>query len=907
MTTSGRLAEVRRVMEEALALPAGERDPFLERTCHGDAELRTEVAGLLALDEADDGSFDPTPRAVETSPEDDGSLPPGTLLGPWELGELIASGGMGSVHRGRRADASFEKDVAIKLIRRGLEGAELRRRFETERQVLASLEHPRIARLLDGGVSDAGRTYLVMEFVDGEPIDHWCRDQGLPLRERLALFREVCEAVHHAHRNLVVHRDLKPGNILVTATGEPKLLDFGIAKVLDPETRVGDPATVGAEPLMTPEYASPEQVRGERITTASDVYSLGVVLYELVCGRRPHDLQGATRAEVLRSLCEVEPIRPSEVSAGGRTTAPPTALRGDVDTIVLKALHVEPERRYASAEQLSEDIGRHLDGLPVLARPDTWAYRASKFVRRNSVSFAACVLLVIALAAGLVSSWSLYLETLRISEERDAARLDAQQRFEEIRELAGSLLFEVNGLLVPVVGATAARERLVELGLAYLERLAEDAGDERGLRVELIRGYLATGDLQGGPRVANLGHTADALISFERARELAAELHGADDDEPEARLLLATAMVMCAELSGLSDGTVGDEAWSAALALCPAPEEVPAHEADVLHLRAMIHERQARQLRDQGRLADARAHDEQALAAIEALHARQPEDFERSIDVAVHQDLLAQTLDRLGDAAGAQRLHDESAERLGALLAERPEHAGLRRTWAANLSARGRLLARAGRQTESLALFQEVVGNNRALLALDPANAQLRRDLGVQSHQLGHTLLALGRLDEALESFNVYLQVSEEARAAEPSGHQARADVATAELAMTRVLNALGRPDEAIAHGERARALLADLAEASPDDAELVRNLAISSWDLGKVHERLASLADDEAQRAAGLSRARAAYLGARSRLSRLAEEGRLAPGDRRFLDEWTADAERCERALDGLSPGTGD
>ncbi len=341
----------------------------------------------------------------------------GRRIGPYQVIREIGSGGMGAVYLAARADEAYRKEVAIKLIPRGVCTHSVIQRFRTERQILAGLDHPNIARLLDGGATEDGLPYLVMEYIQGEPIDRYCEARRLSLVGRLRLFQSVCAAVHYAHQHLVIHRDIKPGNVLVTADGAPRLLDFGIAKLLSPEPSSGAAAAGSTTiPVMTPAYASPEQVRGESITTASDVYSLGVLLYELLAGRRPYDVAGPTPAELERAVCRQEPERPSVVTGGalGRR------LRGDLDNIVLMAMRKEPRRRYGSVEQFSEDIRRHLEGLPVIARPDTLGYRGAKFVSRHKAGAAAAMLVGLSLAAGVAAT----LREARIaSAERDRARI----------------------------------------------------------------------------------------------------------------------------------------------------------------------------------------------------------------------------------------------------------------------------------------------------------------------------------------------------------------------------------------------------------------------------------------------------------------------------------------------------
>ncbi|MCC7069534.1 MAG: protein kinase, partial [Burkholderiales bacterium] len=315
----------------------------------------------------------------------------GRRVGAWRITEAIASGGMGSVWKAVRADDAYQQTVAIKVVRTALADEGLLRRFLAERQLLATLEHPNIARLLDGGQLDDGTPYLVLEYVEGQPIDAWCNAHELGIDRRLDLFVAVCGAVHYAHQRLIVHRDLKPGNILVDGEERVKLLDFGIARLLDPDVLDPSGRVPAAAPTeanaMTPAYASPEQIKGQPITTASDVYALGVLLYRLLTGHSPYRSQPGEPLALAREIAETEPTRPSTALARSAThTAQRSrarALRGDLDNIVLKAMQKAPERRYASAEQLADDVRRYRDNLPVRARPDSWRYRSWKFVMRN--------------------------------------------------------------------------------------------------------------------------------------------------------------------------------------------------------------------------------------------------------------------------------------------------------------------------------------------------------------------------------------------------------------------------------------------------------------------------------------------------------------------------------------------
>ena len=418
----GRIEELFRT---AIDRPADERDAYLTRVCGSDEDLRREVLSLLERDSDEDFIRDPIANAAlafTAKPNDDLT---GERIGPYRVTRLIGRGGMGDVYEAERDDEHFQQQVAIKIIKRGMDTDFVRDRFLRERQILASLDHPHIARLFDGGATPDGSPYFVMEFVAGEPITAYCRRHQLSVNEKLKLFRKVCSAVQHAHQKLIVHRDLKPSNILITPSadgkeGEPKLLDFGIAKLLSTDASQPHTRTETALRMMTPEYASPEQARGQAVATTTDVYSLGVVLYELLTERRPHEFRTYAPAEIERAICDTEIEEPSKVV--GQMTGAPTKLArqlaGDLDNITMMAMRKEPERRYQSVEQFSEDIRRHLAGMPVVARKDTFGYRAGKLVRRHKAGVAILALLIILAVA-------MTIQAARIARERDRANQEA--------------------------------------------------------------------------------------------------------------------------------------------------------------------------------------------------------------------------------------------------------------------------------------------------------------------------------------------------------------------------------------------------------------------------------------------------------------------------------------------------
>ena len=405
-----RWERIKALFEAAADLAPDDRAMLLKKECAGDEALRREVESLLESDDQTDGFIEEPilemPRELLSESAEEALT--GRHFGAYQIIREIGRGGLGVVYLAARADDEYHKEVALKLVRRGLDTEDILRRFRNERQILAQLDHPNIARLIDGGTTDDGLPYFVLEYIDGQPIASYCASHALSISDRLNLFRKVCAAVTYAHQNLVIHRDLKPSNILVTGEGEPKLLDFGIAKVLGPEEdALGQ--TIAGQRVMTPEYASPEQVKGERITTVSDVYSLGVLLYELLTGRGPYHLKIRTAGEIARAITEQEPARPSTAVGQGdgssRNQAPISkALRGDLDNIVLMAMRKDPARRYTSVGQFSEDIRRHLEGLPVIARKDTVSYRTGKFINRHRIGVGAGALILLSLIGGIIAT-----------------------------------------------------------------------------------------------------------------------------------------------------------------------------------------------------------------------------------------------------------------------------------------------------------------------------------------------------------------------------------------------------------------------------------------------------------------------------------------------------------------------
>lgn len=546
------------LFESAMDLPTAERHAFAVDQCGGDAEMLRELAALLDAEQASERKGFLRNAIFKTSAAADlDDAPAPEHIGEYRVIRELGRGGMGVVYLADHRELG--QRAAVKVIKRGMDTDEVQRRFRIERQVLAALEHPHIARLLNGGTTDDGRPYFVMEYVDGSPITSFCDANRLSIDDRLRLFEKVCSAVSYAHKNLVVHRDIKPGNFLVGEDGEPKLLDFGISKILSDQGGVTMPETALGMRMLTPEYASPEQITGGAITTASDVYSLGVLLYELLSGHRPIEVTGRARAEISRFISEVEPDAPSTAAIRpdntGRAVSPETLaenrgdrpeklrrrLRGDLDNIVLMSLRKEPERRYGSVEQFAEDIDRHLTGMPVMARPASFGYLASKFVERHRPQMVAAAAAIAAIVIGFGAAlwqWN------AAAAERDMAN----ERFNQVRQLSNSLISGWDDGLDETQISHAARARLIGLSAEFLDSLAAQTREPE-LLAELAEAYLKLGhefayqsiDM---PRAAN---------SFSHAESIARRITEDNAANVGYRDLLARVLAKQDEFFGASD------------------------------------------------------------------------------------------------------------------------------------------------------------------------------------------------------------------------------------------------------------------------------------------------------------------------------------------------------------------
>jgi tetratricopeptide (TPR) repeat protein len=488
------------LFEQALPLHAGAQTALVDRVCAADEEMRREVVSLLASHRAAPGGFfqERIRNALTSFHETGGGTHP-ARVGPYRLIRELGRGGMGTVFLAERDDQQYDACVAIKLVRPGMDTEFIVARFRRERQTLARLQHPNISRLLDGGTTDGGVPYFVMEYIDGLWLTAYADANELSTDERLRIFLDVCAAVDYAHRQFIIHRDLKPGNILVGRDGVPKLLDFGICKLLRVDSMSEN--DTGVAP-MTPNYASPEQVRGDAVTLISDIYSLGAVLYELLTGKCPRQFGTLTPLGIEQA--SQTPIVLPSVAADAVLVA--RQLKGDLDNIVMRALEAEPQRRYESAAQLADDVRRYLDHQPVHARSRTVRYRAAKFVRRHRVQVAATAAVFVALCVGLAVS--LY-----------EARI-AGARLQQMRAMADKLVFDVHDAVRDLPGSTRARQIIVQTALDYLDSSVNSVKGDPGGEKALARAYRRLGDVQGNVRSANLGDPTSALARYRQAMTL---------------------------------------------------------------------------------------------------------------------------------------------------------------------------------------------------------------------------------------------------------------------------------------------------------------------------------------------------------------------------------------------------
>jgi tetratricopeptide (TPR) repeat protein len=718
--------EVQRLFEAAAPLSGDERVAYLKSQT-GDAALHREVLSLLAHDDLAEPFFAGAVDAAVTSLERELDLKPGTRIGPYAITKMLGRGGMGAVYLAARADGAFEQTVAIKMTLSANPAAFLRERFEHERQILARLSHPSIARLLDGGETSSGVPYFVLEYVPGEDIYRYCERRQLGLRARLGLFLQVCGAVQYAHENLVIHRDLKPANILVGADGVPKLLDFGIAKVLDPS----ETGAAASTRVLTPEYASPEQIRGEPISTASDVYSLGAVLYLLLTGGPPHALSALSPLDAARTISE----QPAPPAAG---------VPADAAAILAKALHVDPARRYRSANDFGADLQRFLNGEPVAAVPDSMTYRAGKFLRRHWIGVSAAAAILAALAAGVGATlWQ-------------ARR--AERRFAEVRQLSNKFLFEFEDAIHHVAGATKARQLVVKTAQEYLDRLSAEAGRDRTLTRELADAYGKLADVEGSTVQGNTGDTKAALASYRKSIALRDSLGDRQTTDVKIRITYLQTLSDMARL----EQQAGDASRAIPLsqnAVTAAREwmSTSGRDVDFLSAAASGYAVLARAQSEKGDYPDAVANAKESLRLQQGGLELKPGDLGSVHGVAIGYFNVGSYEKASGHGAEAVANFSKATNLLQKVADGDPADVSVRRAvllaswqWAASTLDVLQQQKKKDFAGPVLPLFERAYATANRLLHDDPANAQAMNDAAGIAVGYGSALEQAGRPAESL-------------------------------------------------------------------------------------------------------------------------------------------------------------
>lgn len=800
--TPDRWQTVTALFDKAARLPIAQRDAFLVAACGTDAALLNEVRSLLEV-HTDDPEYleesalaahgDALEEAIEAQTRED-------RVGPYKLIRKIGAGGMGSVYLAERDDDEFRKQVAIKFIRGGAMRENAVKRFRRERQILARLEHPGIARLLDGGTTDKGTPYFVMEYVEGKLLLDYCDEMGMGVRSRLEIFLKVCEAVEYAHERLIVHRDLKASNILVDRAGNPKLLDFGIAKVLQPDEEGQLTITQTGLRQFTPDYASPEQIRGEQVTTATDVYSLGVLLYEMLTGRRPFRFHGQSAVEILSILLETDPLKPSvavgrreedhgkvirpELVAWNRRTDLRTltrALSGDLDNIILKALTKKPAERYRTAAALANDLRAHLEGHVVSARKATVGYRVHKFLARNRWQTGVGLALVITLMSALgIATWQW--------REARMERIRAERHSQQSRQMARSLLFELYDALKSVPGATDARRLLLERATRFLDELSDSSGDDGALQYELAEGYRKLAMVQGDLRSENLGDRQAALESYKKAL---ANAESARTHPPFATRALSSMLQILGDLS-VAQHDLG----------------LNAERFDTTkQLEALLGE------------AERIASPDSELVLSEALAYRQ----------------LGANSVSLGDSATGRRHYERSRELFEALLArQNPPDAALDQ-YPFTLKRLGALAITEQKLDEAYSLYTQALKTERAQLAKKSGDLERRYALTFTLSDLGYIHRQRMQFDQALRYYREALEIREAALAANPRDERARAGIASTLTYLGEIYRNLGWFEQALDAHQRGLTLREELFSVSPNSRSSEFGLAQARMNLAET------------------------------------------------------------------------
>ncbi|WP_321473627.1 serine/threonine-protein kinase [uncultured Paludibaculum sp.] len=820
-------AVVKEILYEALERPCDARREYVLQACGTQPELAEEVFSLLRAQDENSGFLTVHPPAEIVQIPD---LEPGDRIGPYRIVEEIGRGGMGSVYLAERDDGIYEQQVAIKLVKRGMDTDFVLQRFRYERQLLAFLSHPYIARLLEGGTTTDGRPYFVMEFVPGRPILQYCHEERVDLQGRIRIFRQVCEAVDHAHRNLIVHRDLKPANILITEDGVPRLLDFGIATLMLPDAPEMAAARTGETRMLTPDYGSPEQFRGEPVTTAADVYSLGTVLYELLTGVKAHRFQSKVHSELERVICHEDPIKPSDaiVDEIVHATLQPKALRGDLDRIVLKALHKEPARRYSSVEQLSEDLRRYVEGRPVLAQPDSLSYRWRKFASRNKASVAAGALAVVCLVVGVITTaWQAHVAGI----QRDRA----ERRFQDVRRLASSFLVE-NDILATLPGGTGIRGKLIQRSLEYLDGLAKEAAGDLSLQQELAMAYEKMGDVQGRADGPNVGDTAAALTSYRKALAIRESMQAAAPANVDNQRHLAVSL---SRMSGVmkiaGEYRAGLEFDRRALAI---RERLLAADPSNRSLRreaAASYTTLGGSLFQVGEWAGVLPARKRALELYTALAQEEGAASEDWRGLALAQLRMGSILRHSKEATESERHYLAAMEAARTGLKTWPNNLGLRQMEASAASGLGSLQLDQGRAEAAVRSYRTAQAIYEDLGRADPDDVRLRSLTATEHFHIARALLRQRQAPHAMAEFSQSLVLRESVAAGNPLNAGAKGEVAESLAGLGDTYAALGKRSEAMLWYGRALTVLDGLKRQNRANSASLTELARVQAEMAKL------------------------------------------------------------------------
>lgn len=871
--------KVKNILQDVLKLSPEKRNVYL-KDLDINEDLRQEVDSLLMFEnEAEDMMEVSAVSFSDDFYDEYGNIQEnlkGKKIGSYQILKELGTGGMGAVYLAERTDGEFDRKVAVKMLRREFNTSEIRKRFKQEKEIQANLIHPNIARLIDAGTTEDDIPYIVMEYIEGKTIDNFCQMNHLQFEDRLKLFNKVCDAVAFAHRNLIIHRDLKPSNIIVTKNGEPKLLDFGISKMLSGEVK--EAQTVTKMGVMTPEYASPEQIKGKSVTTSTDIYSLGVILFELLVGQRPFGEEIKEKGNIFQSILESEPDRPSDVllkiqtsdkpqieekdlkefenietdeaktaimgeevtkklinkTKPQFTSTSPKRLVGDIDNIILKSLRKEPERRYQTVEQLSADIWRHLDGMPVLARPATFSYRASKFINRNKAGVLAGFLVLLAVITGVIA-------TLWQARVARAERAKAEKRFNDVRSLANSFLFEITPEIEKLPGSTRARELVVKRALEYLDNLSKEAGDDAELQKELATAYIKVGNVQGNPYDDNLGDIKDAEKSYEKARVILDDLYKNNPNDLSIQENFAKVYELIGDVNFYGDDTEkAENSYKKSLeflekiaATKPNDIETQKKIGKVINEIALI-------TFWNGKNKKSLEISERSRSIFEKLYKENPEDKE-----VIKQ--TANTYLRIGEVLGWEERYDEAKDLLDKALkmlkelsAKYPKDLDLRRTYMIAYFRKGENYADTKNYDESIKSYRTAEEMAQTALDEDPKNAKAQRDLIMMKFKVAETLDIAGKNQEGLKILEEVLTFQKGLEKSDPSNAEHPYDVAKTINAIGEAHKNLKNFDKALETFEASENKYKELLKKEKDNQKYRRGVAIVKENIGETYSLMA-------------------------------------------------------------------